>query len=220
MDMRLSIFARLIISYLLLFSMLAGVSLHFIYQLSRFNQITQSIILNDTLILEYSNQLSDILLSGFRYDRKFVVLNDEALYENYLLAKNEFNELLNKALAKTTSDEIKNFFHTIGDQHENFSRLVNVERELIRVAKSYPSERYALEKKEIVDNILQQLKKIKQSSENNVFTKISNLSVSSDKTKNVSILISIFALSTGLIIAIIITRSIKKPLDVMRAKTI
>ncbi len=99
-DMRLSIFARLIISYLVLFSMLAGVSLYFIYHLSRFNQITRSIILNDTSILEYSNQLSDALLSESRYDRKYVVLKDEALYESYLQAKNEFNQLLNEALDK------------------------------------------------------------------------------------------------------------------------
>ena len=218
--MRLSIFARLIISYLLLFSMLAGVSLYFIYHLSRFNQITRSIILNDTSILEYSNQLSDALLSESRYDRKFVLLKDKALYENYLQAKNEFNQLLNEALSKTTSDEIQDLFYTVGVQHQNFGRLVNVERELIRTAKSYQSDLYAAEKKEIADNIIEQLKKIRHSSEKNVFTKIVNLSESSDKARNVSIMISIFALSTGLIIAFIITRSIKKPLDVMRAKTI
>ena len=75
----------------MLFSMLAGVSLYFIYHLSRFNQITQSIILNDTSILEYSNQLSDVLLLESRYDRKFVVLKDEALHESYLQAKNVRN---------------------------------------------------------------------------------------------------------------------------------
>ena len=219
-DMRLSIFARLIISYLVLISMLAGVSLYFIYNLSQFNQITRSILLNDTLILEYSNQLSDVLLSESRYERKFIVLKDEALYENYLQAKNEFNQLLNEALPKITSDEIKDFFYTIGVQHQSFGRLVNLERELIRTAKSYPSDQYAAEKKKIVDTIIEQLKKIRHSGEKNVFTKIANLSESGDRAINFSRIISVLALSTGLIIALIITRSIKKPLDVMRAKTI
>ena len=156
--MRLTIFARLIISYLVLFSMLAGVSMYFIYNLSRFNQTTRSIILNDTSILEYSKQLSDALLSESRYDRKFVVLKDETLYENYLQAKNEFNQLLNEALTKTTTDEIKDFFYTIAAQHQSFGRLVNVERELIRIAKSYPADHYEAEKNQIVDNIIDQLK--------------------------------------------------------------
>ncbi len=218
--MQLSIFARLIISYLMLFSMLAGVSLYFIYHLSRFNQITRSIILNDTSIIEYSNQLSDILLSESRSDRKFVVLKDEALYENYLQMKNEFNQLLNKAFAKTTSDEIKNYLNTIGVQHQNFSRLVNAERELIQSSKPYSSDWYAEKKKTVASDIIEQLKLIRRTNEKDVFAKIINLSESSDRARNVSILISVFALSTGLIVAFIITRSIKKPLDVMKAKTV
>jgi two-component system sensor histidine kinase GlrK len=218
--MRLSIFARLIISYLVLFSMLAGVSLYFIYHLDQVNQITRSIILNDTSIFEYSNQLSDALLSESRYDRKYVVLKDEELHENYLQVKNEFNRLLSEALTKATSEEMKHFFYTISLQHQGFGRLVNVERELIRIAKSYPSEKYATEKKKISDDIIEQLKNIRQTSENNIFAKIVELSEHGDKASNVSLIISVFALSVGLIIAILIARSIKKPLDVMRAKTV
>jgi two-component system sensor histidine kinase GlrK len=218
--MRLSIFARLIIGYLVLFSMLAGLSLYFIYHLSRFNQITRSIILSDTTILEYSSQLSDILLSETRSDRKFVLLNDEELYQSYLQAKNEFNQLLEEALAKTTSEEIRESLYTIGVQHQSLGRLVNVERELIKIAKSYPAKKYAEEKKEIADSIIELLKKTRHTGEKNVFSKIINPSESGDRARNVSMIISIFALSTGLIVAFIITRSIKKPLDQMRAKTL
>jgi two-component system sensor histidine kinase GlrK len=200
--------------------MLAGVSLYFIYNLSKFNQITRSIILDDSSILEYSKQLSDALLSESRYDRKFILLKDKALHENYLQAKNEFNQLLNEALSKTTSDEIRDFFYTIGAEHQNFGRLVNAERELIRIAKSYPSDHYEAEKNQIVENIIEQLKKIRHSGEKNVFTKILHLRESGDRAINFSRIILVLALSTGLIVAFIITRSIKKPLDVMRAKTI
>ena len=218
--MRLSIFARLIISYLLLFSMLAGISLYFIYHLGRLNQITRSIIQNDTTIFEYSNLLSDALLSESRYDRKFVVLKDEELYESFLQVNNEFNQFLNEALKKTTSEEIQQNFYTVAAQHHNFGRLVNEEKELIRIAKAYQSEWYAEEKKKVSEDIIEQLKKIRQTSEEDVFIKIVNLSESGDKARDVAIMISVFALTTGLIVAFVITRSIKKPLDVMRAKTL
>jgi two-component system sensor histidine kinase GlrK len=160
------------------------------------------------------------LLSESRYDRKFVVLKDEELHENYLQAKDEFNQLLNEALTKATSEEMKHFFYTISLQHQSFGRLVNVEKELIRIAKSYPSEKYSADKKKVADDIIKQLKNIRQTSENNIFAKIMDLNEQGDKARNVSIMISVLALSIGLIIAIIITRSIKKPLDVMRAKTV
>ena len=217
---RLSIFARLVIGYLVLFSMLAGVSLYFIYHLGQYNKITRSIILNDTSILEYSNQLTDTLLSEVRSERKYVVLKDETLYENYLQGRDEFNQILRKALARANSEEMKQFFYTISVQHEKFSRMVKSEREEIRSAKPYRSEAYATEKKEISDDIIDQLKKIRQASEKNIFTKIINLNERGDRARNVVIFISLFAFSTGLIVAFVITRSIKKPLDVMRAKTI
>jgi two-component system sensor histidine kinase GlrK len=218
--MRLSIFARLMISYLVLFSTLAGISLYFIYHLNQFNKVTRSIILNDTSTLEYSNQLSDALLSEFRNDRKFIVLKDEKLYENYLRAGDEFNQLLDDALAKTTSEEISQIFHTISVEHHKFMELVNTERTLIKAARPYSTERYAEEKKKTADSIIKQLKKTRKTSEQNVFNKIINLSESGDTAKNISVIISIFALSVCLIIAFTITRSIKTPLDMMKAKTI
>lgn len=218
--MKLSIFARLIISYLVLFSALAGISVYFIYHLDRFNQVTRSIILNDTSILEYSNQLSDVLLSEFRDDRKFIVLKDEKLYENYLKSGEEFNQLLDDALTKTNSEEIRQFFHIIRGQHRQFMGLVNTERELINSAKPYSTHWYAEEKKKTVDNIIKQLKRTRETSELDVFEKIVNLSERGDAAKNISVIIAIFALSACLIIAFIITRSIKKPLDMMKAKTI
>jgi len=218
--MRLTIFARLIISYLVLFVMLGCVSLYFIYHLAVMNQITRSIIRNDTSVIEYSNQLTDALLSEARNDRKYVVLKDEELYGNYLQAKNDFSRILNEAFTRAVSEEIKHFFYIIDTQHKKFSLLIDKEHEFIRGTKPYPDEKFAGEKKNISDSIIDQLKNIRQNSEINIFTKIADLSQRSDRTKNIAIIISIIALSTSMIIAFIITRSIKKPLDVMRAKTI
>jgi two-component system sensor histidine kinase GlrK len=218
--MRLSIFARLVISYLVLSSLLAGVSLYFIYHLGRFNQVTHSIHLDDTAISEYSSQISDTLLSESRYERKYVVLKDEEINASYLKAKDEFDRLLDEAFRMTTTEKIKKLFYSVSLQHKKFGSLVDEERELIRIAEPYPSEKFEEEKKKIADDIIEQLKIIRQINEKNVFTKIINLSEQSDKAINVSIIISVFALSIGLIIAFIITRSIKKPLDVMRAKTV
>ena len=217
--MRLSIFARLIISYLVLFSMLAGVSLFFIYHLSQFNRVIQSIILNDTAVLELSNQLSDALLSETRHDRKYVVLNDEQLHKNYLEAKADFDHLLNKALMAATSRETEAFLHEINDKHQNFSRLVKEEREQIKIARPYSSDWYAEEKKKVANGIIDHLKITRQASEKSVFTKIRNLSASGDKAGNIAITITIISLIAGLFIAAIITRSITTPLNVIKAKT-
>ena len=218
--MRLSIFARLVISYLVLFVMLAGVSIYFIYHLGRFNQITRTITLNDTPVMEYANQLRDALLSEVRYDRKYVVLKDEELYANFWQASDEFKQLIEKAIARTNSEQVIDFFYTISALHQDYVRMAQEERSMIRTAEPYQEDKFAEGKKEVTDDIIEQIKQVRLASEKNMFNKIVNLSESGDKAREVSIIISIFALSTGLIIAFFITRSIKKPLDIMRAKTV
>ncbi|MGB3211991.1 MAG: HAMP domain-containing sensor histidine kinase [Desulforhopalus sp.] len=218
--MRLSIFARLVISYLMLFCILAGVSLFFIYHLDQFNKVIRSIVLNDTLILEYSNQLSDALLSESRNDRKFIVLKDAALYQSSVAAGKEFNQLLNEVIAKSNSDEIKGFLHKISLQHQELMRLSSRERELIETAEAYSPEWFVEEKKKIADGIIEQLKGIRLTGEKNALNKIIALKESGDKARSFSTVISIIALTIALIVALYITRSIKKPLDKMSAKTI
>ena len=199
--MQLSIFTRLILSYLVLFGMLGGVSLYVIYHLDQFNGVIRSIILHDTFILEYSNRLSDALLSESRNDRKFVVLKDESLNQSYLQAKDEFNQLLREALAINTPKEIQDFFVTISSQHLHLINLVNSERELIDTAKPYSKDQYAKKKKEIADNIIENLKQIRRTSETAVFSKIVNLSENGETAKNVSLMIAGVALSVCLVVA-------------------
>ncbi|MCP4343800.1 MAG: HAMP domain-containing histidine kinase [Desulfobulbaceae bacterium] len=219
-DMPISIFTRLIISYLALFGILAGANIYFVYHIDQFNKVIRSIVINDTMVLEYSNQLSDALLSESRNDRKYVVLKDQALYDSSLEASDEFNQLLNEVLIKTNFVELKQLFSAISSEHQDFTRLVIREHELIMSAEPYSAAWYSEEKKRIADKIIVQLKKIRQTSEKIALNEIVDLNESGVKAKKISILILFFGLSSGLIVAFVITRSIKKPLDVMRTKTI
>jgi len=220
MNLRLSIFARFIISYLFLFAILVGVSIYSIYHLSQMNKVTHSIIANDTSVQDYSTQLTDALLTEVRNDRKYVVLKDDTLFAGYLQAKDSFNKLLEKASGRADSDQIRHLFYAVGVQHENFGRLVIEERKLVMISKQYASEKYEELKKNISDDIIEQLKQVNKLSDKNVFNKILNLSEKGDKAKKVFIVIAIFALTTGLLVAFFITRSIKIPLDLMRKKTV
>lgn len=216
----LSIFDRLILGYLMLFGMLAGAGVFFAYHLDRFNREIRSIILNDTFILETSNRLSDTLLSASRSDRKYVVLKDEDLFKAYLQARDEFNELLQASLTRTNSEEIQELLSAIDTQYQYFTRLADIERKLITAAKPYSSDWYAEKKTKSAEAIIEQLKKIRKTTEKNTFTKIVGISEAGDRMNHLFVIITIFAFSSGLLVAFAITRSIKHPLDMMREKTV
>lgn len=217
--MKLSIYARLVISYFIFFAMLAGVSLFFIYNLNRFNQVMQSIILNDTAVMELSVQLSDALLAEIRNERKYMLLNDELLFRNYQEARDEFELLLQKIQLETADPETGIALRRISEQHEKFTKLVEEERELRQSSAPYSADWYDNEKKDISSLIISTLKEIQQASEKNVFNKIRNLGEAGERAGGIAILITAAALFTGLLVAAVITSSITRPLKVIKAKT-
>ncbi len=217
--MKLSIYARLVISYFIFFAMLAGVSLFFIYNLNRFNQVMQSIIMNDTAVMEYSVQLSDALLAEVRNERKYVLLGDELLYQNYQEARAEFERLLLKIQLGVTDPETKAALQTISTQHLLFTKLVEEERETHQSTPPHSAAWYDDEKTKISGRIIATLKELQQASEKNVSDKIRNLGEAGERAGGIAILITAAALFTGLLVAAVITRSITHPLQVIKAKT-
>jgi len=83
--MRLTIFSRLIFGYLLIFILVSAVSVSMVYQLMHFNTITQSILNVDHRMEDLIKKLTDSLLSQMRYEKKYLILWDEALYSQFLL---------------------------------------------------------------------------------------------------------------------------------------
>lgn len=215
----MSIFTRLIASYLALFVMLAGVSAFSVFQLNGFRQVIQSIIQSDNAVLELSSQLSDTLLSETRFDRKYVLVKDEQLYKNYRLAYDEFNSLMRKARGEVISGETSNVFRTIEIKHQGLSRLVEEERGLIERAKPYSAKLYEEEKKQAANEIIELLQTTRQIGEREIFIKIRRLVEITDWAGKVVIMITAITLVGGLIGSILITRSITGPLNAIKVKT-
>ena len=70
----MTIFSRLMLSYLALLLMATGVSTYSILQLGQMQGITRSIIQFDTRLLDLHKNMADALLSASRYEKNIVVL--------------------------------------------------------------------------------------------------------------------------------------------------
>lgn len=218
--MQLSILNRLAFSYFIIFSMLVGVSLFSIYRFSNLNKEIRSLVHVDTVVFEYSHQLSDSLLSMSRNNQKYLLLKDEKLKANYIKSSEEFDRLLQESINKADNDVIVDHLSSISDKHLQLSQLIEKEDQFVNDAIPYSSDLFAKQKKMLTATIIKQLTNLRRESEKNIFRKVASLGESGEKAKNVIILIVFCALTTSLLVAIIITNSIKKPLDTIRAKTL
>ena len=67
LSMKISLFQRLVIGYIVIFSMVVAASIYTIYQLGLIRRATHSVMMLDNRIIDFQQKLTDSLLSQLRY---------------------------------------------------------------------------------------------------------------------------------------------------------
>ena len=114
--MKLTIFSRLLIGYLIIFILVIGMSAYAIFQMTQINQVTQSILTINNRMIDSATKLSEIIFSQVRYERKFIISKDEAFYDELLQLKSDFDRYLNEMMSLADSSQTSSFF----EQHQGF----------------------------------------------------------------------------------------------------
>ena len=217
--MRLTIFSRLILGYLLIFILVLAISVYAILQLQQFETVTRSIQELDNQMLESEKRLSDSLLSQMRYERKYVILRDRVLYDQYLLASDDFRKNMDQALLPAATLPQREILSRVKAYFEGYQSLITEEMKFVQANQPYDHARYKQEKEKAVDRILEALKTLAANSRQNTFDKIKNLGEVGTDARRVAIFMAILALLGVLTISFFITRSITKPISVLIDKT-
>lgn len=216
--MRLSLFSRLTLGYLAIFLLVTTVSAYAIYQLRRFDALTRSILSVDNNVLELEKVLSDLLYSQSRFEQNFVIAKKEADFEQFLRLKEDFNGQLSRALALADA-AAQDLLSQIQRDYQSYQELVADEAQLIRAKKVYPQTEYKQAKDQFVDAILASLEEIKANQQQATHAKLNQLAQTLDHALQVSIMITSACLIAIVLLSLLITRSITRPLAQLKSKT-
>lgn len=217
--MRPSIFSRLIIGFMAILLPVITVGIYAVFQLSQFNTITRSIIDIDNPIIDYERRLSDSFLSQMQYEGKYIIIKDDALYGQFLLAKKDFSQYFDKVSAIADTPNKRQLLLKIRESYNHYIALFDREREFIRANKAYPQSSYKREKEEAAERIMEGLKEVRRYAEQDIYKKIKRLEETGAKAQRVAVAMIGISLFFGIAISILITRSIAKPLAIMKKKT-
>lgn len=217
--MKASILIRLIIAYLAVFIPVTGVNIYNILQLRQLTNVTYRILDIDTRIADYEKKLTDSILSQVRYERKYIIIKDDSLYDQFLLAERDFGQYFFEVISIADAPDTRDLLMKINDHHNRYTTLFNEEIEFLRANKRYPQNLYKQEKEKVLNEITEGLKRLKFLTEQNTYKKIKKLGEDGDKAQRLAIVMTIIFLLLGILISIFITRSITKPLTLMKKKT-
>jgi two-component system, NtrC family, sensor histidine kinase GlrK len=216
--MRLTLFSRLILGYLAVFALVIAVSLYALRELRRFDDITQSILERDNRILDYEKKLADSFLSQVRYERKFVIAKDQALYREFLKFKGDFERDLNEALG-IADPKLGVVLNQVKQNYERYLELFAKEIVQIKAHREYPQGWYNREKNQITDGILGLLETLQAERQQVTYNKVRELADAGARAHKAAITITIASLLFILILSLLIARSITRPISVLKNKT-
>ncbi|HUJ18953.1 MAG TPA: HAMP domain-containing sensor histidine kinase [Nitrospirota bacterium] len=217
--MRVGIFPRLMAGYIALLVLSTGVSVYAIMQFGKVNNFAQSILFVDNPLIDLHKDLTDALLSETRYEKKFLILRDEALYDRFLASGNDFERILRGANLVAASDPVRVLLVDIRALHDRYKALMQDEVGKMKSGMRYPREQYAEEKEQVVNAILDKLSTMRLLSQQSIFHKVTDLRKSGEQARRAAMVITSVSLLFGIVLSFVITRSITKPLGEMKKKT-
>ena len=217
--MRLTIFSRLMIGYIAIFILMMGVAAYTILKLHYFNKEMRHILKVDTLLLEYEERLTESLLSQMRYEKKFFITQDDALFGQFLSAKEEFEGYLGKldSLADTTPK--KDLIKRIKKDFEQYHLLISEKVKRVKTKQHTVDRQYEEEKDQKVNAIIEELEHLEAYSHEGIRQKMKTLEETGQSTRKLTIILSTIAVLLFIAISFFTTRSITRPLSLVMGKT-
>jgi len=218
--MRLTILSRLVISYAVLFISLMTLSIYVTHQLLKMQDATQSILEVGNRVIDYEKKLTDTLLTQLEYEMKFIIVKDRELYRRFLSAQQDFDKNL-KDLMLTLADslEARSLTEEIRYFQRLFQFLFKEEAAYILDGLPYSEEWYEQEKEAAINKTMVGLKKIRSLIQEGTSNKITGMAETTYHTYKVAMIITWVALILGISVSILITRSITKPLALVKRET-
>lgn len=216
--MRLSLFSRLTIGYLAIFLIVALVSAYAVLQLRDFRDLTESILRVDTRLLDHEKTLADLLLAQSRAEQKFSITRDEVWYTQFERLQIDFEASLQSAV--DLQDRAANpVLQQIAKAYRSYDELVADEARLVRAKKTYPQTRYKQDKDALIDSILSALEKIRTNQQRLTYAKVTDLAAAADQAGEFAGLISVACLLAIVLMTLFVTKSITRPIDLLKNKT-
>lgn len=216
---KLSIFTRLMLGNLAVLLMATAVGAYTILQLGRMHALTGRIIQVHNVLIDLNKEMGAALLSQTRYEKKFLLVRDQALYDGYLAARTDFGQYLEQAQTRADSGEVRQALQRIRSLHRRHGELFLEEVRSLKRSGRPPLVRHDREKERLVQETLEELTRLRTLSQQSILQKANELEETGGRTRTVAMLITAIALLLGILLSVAITRSITLPLSRMKRKT-
>jgi two-component system sensor histidine kinase GlrK len=217
--MKLTIFSRLVIGYLAIFVLAMGVSIYAIAQLRKLENVSRTILSVDNRMITNEQKLTDTMLSMIRYEKKFIILKDDNLYDHFVSLKRDFERTYDELLSLAETDEMRSLLGDIREWYDSYCSLFEIESAYVRSGREYSADEFKQKKDDRVNAVMAGLKNLRSLIQENTYMKVKSFGEAEGNASRVAIIMGIISLAVGILISIYITMNITRPLNQIKKKT-
>ncbi len=217
--MKWTIFSRLVIGYLAIFVLATAMSVYAIIKIDQFNEVTQSVLMTNTRVIDFTGKLTDSLLSLIRYEKKFIITKDPAFHRQFSKLALDFERYLGEVMLLADSGQVRSYLDQVKASFAAYRSLFNEELDFLKTGNTYSQKKYAEEKETLSNVILEALDQLRVYSQENTNSKILTLYEAGIQARKMAIVLTGVFLVLGIVTSLLINRSITQPISILKKKT-
>jgi signal transduction histidine kinase len=210
-----TIFQRLIIGYLAILIIIAGLGVYTFNTLRKLNKIIQSISSVDEEVIRTSNRLRDTNLSQRGFEKKFIVSKDRDFYQQFSETEKYFQNDLKQIKNLLNTSEKQSLIAEIEELHRQYLLAVKNEKIFIKNENKYPIDEYQNDKKEYIDKITHNLEELIGISKADIDRKIKTSGEIGSHAKKITSILTLTAIIMAIMIAFMNARTINRPILIL-----
>jgi len=214
-----TILSRLVIGYSVILILVVIMNVYIIVRIGQFNEVTRSVSVTNNRMIHSIDKLKDAFLSQIRYEKKYIITQDEAFYSQFLRLTSDCDQYLAEVIAIADAPQTKGFLNHAKEAYQTYQLLFDKEVKLLKSGHRYSEESNKQEKDRIANAIITELDKSKAYTEQNTYDKINTLHEFGASVRRMMVIMTGAFLIISLSISLFINRTITQPMAIMKKKT-
>lgn len=213
--MKITIYKKLLLGFGLVITLMIAANIYVLWQLSEVTKTTSRTFQNDVRSITLAKQLRTVLLDEERYAEKYIGVRDTTYYAMYVQQTDQFDLLADSLYDASPNVKEIGLLFRLRNGHKWFAGELQKERFRPRGSRLPNPEALAVERSDtltVLHSLLDQLILTNESDVNRTVTNISDVMI---RSSNVAWLIIGGALLVALMVALIITGTIVRPIRVL-----
>ncbi|AMM42238.1 integral membrane sensor signal transduction histidine kinase [Candidatus Desulfofervidus auxilii] len=218
--MKVTIFKRLVISYLVIILLIIFLGVYTTLRLNRLNQIINYIISVDTATVKVVGELTDTIFTQVGYEEKYLISKDQDFYQRFWEIGDYVKKNIKKLEEISDTVEKKNLIKKIKKAHESYISLF--EKKVFSAVQNTSDKayrEYKQKKQNIINEISQNLREIAEIAKLDRDKKMEMASAISLQVIKVTTITAGIAIMMVVLISFLNTRNINRPILLLQEKT-